>query len=97
MTAAAADVSDCFKGGKVVGPQDAGNLSRSFSHHRLVEKTGRLRMFAEVLPITTRDDFLLNGLSGSQGIGEVLKSSPVHRQTDHPDKRSHRLRMIRSQ
>src|SRR5262245_27009093 len=97
MTAAAADVCDCFKGRKVVRPQDVGYLSRSFSHHRLVEKTGGPRILAEVLPKTTRHDFLLNGLSGSQGIGEVLKSSPVHGQTGHQDKRSHRLRMIRSQ
>src|SRR5262245_43050371 len=97
MTAAAADIGDCFKAGKIVGPQDAGNLSRRFSHHRLVEQTGGLRIFAEVPPKTAWYDFLLNGLSGGQGIGEVLKSTPVHGQTDHADKRSHRLRMVRSQ
>src|SRR4030095_12128060 len=97
MTATAADVSDCFKGGKVVGPQNAGNLPRRFPDHRLVEKTGRLRILAQVLPITAWDDSVLNGLSGPQGIGEVFKSSPVDGQTDHPDKRSNRLRMIRLQ
>src|SRR5687767_13314867 len=97
MTATAADVGDCSKGGKVVRPQNAGNLSRRLPHHRLVEKTGRLRILAQVLPVTTWDDSLLNGLSRLQGIGEVFKSSPVDRQADHPDKRSHRLRMIRSQ
>ena len=51
----------------------------------------------EALPKAARDDLLFNGLSGPQGVGEVLKSSPVHRKPDHPDKRSHRLRMIRSQ
>src|SRR5215510_8721792 len=97
MTAAAADIRDCSKGGKIIGLQDAGNLSGCFSHHRLVEKAGRFRILAEVLPITAWDDFLLNGLPGPQAISEVFKSSPIHRQTDHPDKRSHRLRMIRSQ
>src|SRR5687768_15680893 len=97
MTAAAANVGDGVKCRKVVAPQDAGNLSRSFPHHRLVEKTGRLRILAEVLPVTAWEDFLLNRLSGPQGIGEVFESSPIHRQTDHPDKRSHRLWMVRSQ
>src|SRR5215208_7948639 len=97
MTATAADVGDCFKGGKVVGPQDAGNLSRLFPHHRLVEETGRLRVLAQVLPIAAWDDSLLNGLPRPQRIGEIFKSSPVDRQTNHSDKRSHRLRMVRSQ
>jgi hypothetical protein len=77
VTATAADVGDFSKSGKVVGPQNAGNLSRRLPHHRLVEKTGRLRILGQVLPITAWDDFLLNGLSGPQGIGEVFKSSPV--------------------
>ena len=56
MTATAADVGDCSKAGKVVGPQNAGNLSHCLPHHRLVEKTRRRRILAQVLPITAWDD-----------------------------------------
>src|SRR5689334_19069979 len=97
MTATAADIGDRFTGGKIVGLQHASDLSSRFCDHRLVEETGLLRMLAQVLPETARDDLFLNGRSGPQGIGEVFKSSPVHGKTDHSNKRSHRLRMIRSQ
>src|SRR5678815_2091813 len=97
MTAAAADVRDSSKWRKVIGVQNAGNLSRCLSHHRFIEKAGGFRIVAEILPVTAGDDFFLDGFPRPQGIAEVFKSPPIHRQTDHSDERSHRLRMIRSQ
>src|SRR5262245_2502169 len=97
MAAASADVRDSAKGGKVVALQDASNLSRCLSRHRLIEKTGRLRILAEILPITAWYDLFLNGFPRPQGIDEIFKSSKIHRQPNHPDEGSHRLWMIRPQ